>query len=366
MKGIKRNGKQINFNYGGKRKSKSYESPAKAQEALKELEDLITNGHTSVKDIVLHVKEKEIQTVSFYIQLWLEGSGKETLKRSTHDDYRGILKNHINKSDINRVSVDKVTPLDVENFLLAKLKTRANSTVTHIRNCLSGGFKLAIRDRAININPCHGFKISTKQDDKREPQPPPLSASEIEALLDTFKKHRPEYYDLVLLLVRAGLRIGEAVALKWGDINFGQRFITVQRNFTRGRIETTTKNGKNRKVDMTHQLVAVLQKRKLRLQKETTYVFQSKGEKPIDPSNWRDRVFNPMLKLSGLRRVRVHDLRHSYASLLIQGSKDMHYAKEQLGHSSIKVTIDIYGHILTPEGKERPVDILDNLAAAGV
>ncbi len=69
-----------------------------------------------------------------------------------------------------------------------------------------------------------------------------------------------------------------------------------------------------------------------------------------------------MLKKAELRPVRVHDLRHSYASLLIQATKDLHYAKEQLGHSSIKVTADIYGHLLKPEGEERQVDVLDRLA----
>jgi integrase len=58
--------------------------------------------------------------------------------------------------------------------------------------------------------------------------------------------------------------------------------------------------------------------------------------------------------------------RRSYASLIIQITKDLHYAKEQLGLSSIKVTIDIYGHILTPEWEERTVDILDNLAIGGL
>jgi integrase len=80
----------------------------------------------------------------------------------------------------------------------------------------------------------------------------------------------------------------------------------------------------------------------------------------INVNNWRRRVFNKALKKAGLRRIRIHDLRHTYASLLIQAGESLAYVRDQLGHHSIKVTVDIYGH-LAPEGNKQAVDKLDDV-----
>jgi integrase len=65
------------------------------------------------------------------------------------------------------------------------------------------------------------------------------------------------------------------------------------------------------------------------------------------------------LEKAGLRESRIHDLRHTYASLLIQAGESLAYVRDQLGHHSIKVTVDVYGH-LAPEGKKEAVDRLDD------
>ena len=81
------------------------------------------------------------------------------------------------------------------------------------------------------------------------------------------------------------------------------------------------------------------------------------GRAQIDPSNLR-KVFNRLLVDAGMRRIRSHDLRHTFASLLLQNGEGPTYVKEQMGHSSIQVTVDIYGH-LVPGGNRAAVDKLD-------
>jgi integrase len=81
------------------------------------------------------------------------------------------------------------------------------------------------------------------------------------------------------------------------------------------------------------------------------WVFINRDGKPLDGPNWRNRIFNKVLEKAKLRKIRIHDLRHTYASLLIQGRESLAYIKDQLGHHSIKVTVDIYGH-LAPEGNK--------------
>jgi integrase len=74
------------------------------------------------------------------------------------------------------------------------------------------------------------------------------------------------------------------------------------------------------------------------------------------------RFFNRLLTAAALRRVRFHDLRHSFASLLLQNGESLTYVKEQMGHSSVNVTVDIYGH-LVPGGNRQAVDRIDDPAA---
>ncbi len=89
-----------------------------------------------------------------------------------------------------------------------------------------------------------------------------------------------------------------------------------------------------------------------------SWVFCSETGGLLHPHNLRDRVFYRLLKAAGLRQVRFHDLRHTFASLLLQQGESMVYVKEQMGHSSIQVTVDLYGKLI-PGGNKQAVDRLD-------
>jgi integrase len=79
----------------------------------------------------------------------------------------------------------------------------------------------------------------------------------------------------------------------------------------------------------------------------------------LDGDNLRKREHRNILKKAGLRSIRLHDLRHTFASLLIQNGESLAYVKEQLGHHSIQITVDTYGH-LVPGGNRQAVDRLDD------
>jgi integrase len=188
------------------------------------------------------------------------------------------------------------------------------------------------------------------------------------------------YYPLFLCACRSGLRQGELIALKGTDLDFFGSFIYVQRTLSRGKI-TPPKNGKARKVDMSKNLTTVLtdllsKKRAAALRKEMEkpaadrrdaatvvnevmedWVFTTPPGTQLEPSNLR-KVFSKLLIAAKLRRVRFHDLRHTFATLLIQQGESLVYVRDQLGHFSIKVTADTYGH-LVPGGNRQAVDKLD-------
>jgi integrase len=87
-------------------------------------------------------------------------------------------------------------------------------------------------------------------------------------------------------------------------------------------------------------------------------VFRSPDGSILDPDNLYHRYFVPILKASGIRKIRLHDLRHTFGSLLIQNGASIVYTKEQMGHSSIQVTVDTYAHLI-PGAKVSFVDLLD-------
>ena len=89
------------------------------------------------------------------------------------------------------------------------------------------------------------------------------------------------------------------------------------------------------------------------------WVFINKVGKPISGDNWRKRVFKKALKKAKIRSIRIHDVRHNYASLLLQAGESMLYVRDQLGHSSIRITVDTYEH-LVPGGNKEAVDKLDD------
>ncbi len=154
------------------------------------------------------------------------------------------------------------------------------------------------------------------------------------------------------------MRQGELVGLKWRDIDFKGKFIEVRRGVTHG-IETTTKSHKIRRVDMTASLIETLQglyesrSREAAIQRVAMpeYVFLTPSWTRWDDSNLR-RIFAGLLTKAGIRRVRFHDLRHTYASLMAQAGAPPKYVQEQLGHSSIQVTMDIYSHLFPGGGQQ--------------
>ena len=142
--------------------------------------------------------------------------------------------------------------------------------------------------------------------------------------------------------------------------------IEVRRNCVRGLIGTP-KSGKVRRVDMSAGLKAVLQayltKRKRDILKKgwgesLQWLFYNGSGNAVDVNNIRERVFKKVLQKAGLRHIRMHDLRHTYATLRIDAGHNIADVSKQLGHHSIRITIDTYHHWM-PGSAKAEVDQLD-------
>jgi integrase len=281
-----------------------------------------------------------------------------------------------------------------------KAKGYEQSTIRNIMAPVRGMYNQAVEDGILDRNPAARIgKLNKRSKDKPRKKIDPLTREEVQILLKAAREKKYiHWYPLLLCAVRTGIREGELVSLKGTDLDFNGRFIHVQRNLSRGEI-SLTKSGRDRKVDMSAMLAECLsdllsRRRAEALQKELQkpagerrdrdavvnqvmedWLFQTpvmerselakrrrpnreaRGGTQLDPSNLR-KIFNRILIDAKLRRVRFHDLRHTFASLLIGQGESLAYVKEQMGHYSIQVTVDIYGH-LVPGGNRAAVDKLD-------
>jgi len=330
-------------------------------------------------------KEKPIPLFKHCAQAWIEITVPATCKESTADDYQAILDNHVSPV-FDDIKVDEITEGKIKEFLFSKVNAGyAGSTISHMKNVISGILNQAVDDDLIATNPVLnlGSKFMKKindaiqarrasNGDESEGEPDPLTQKELKLLLDKAQQNYPEHYPLFLLLARTGVRTGEALGLRWGDIDFNSRFINLKRSLSRGRI-TTLKGKRSRRVDMSLQLAETLKAYllkckekgiKLGLGDHPEYLFTNSRGGFIDVNNWRRRVFNKTLEKAKLRRIRIHDLRHTYATLRISKGDNIADVSNQLGHFSETFTMKIYYHWM-PGKKKSEVDELDDIEFQG-
>jgi integrase len=174
-----------------------------------------------------------------------------------------------------------------------------------------------------------------------------LEPQEIQALLAAAT---PPNDTLLHVAVYTGLRRGELFALQWGDVDWGTGKdggrIWVKRSCYQGKITTPKTESSIRVVDVPQRtLDELMVYREMFPPRAGGFIFRTDKGTPIDPDNWSKRRFIPILEQAGLRQVGLHALRHTYASLLINQGESIKYVSRQLGHASIQITADLYGHL---------------------
>ena len=364
------------ISHSGKRTSRKVGDKRAAEVVARKIEAKLALGDFNIDK----KKEKPIPLFKDCAQAWIEITIPATCKENTTEDYERILKNHV-LPVFEEMQIDEINCGSIKNFLFSKVNEGYSaSTIGHFKNVVSGVLTSAVDDELITVNPTLnlGKKFMQKIKDaikarrvsngnENEGEPDPLTHQELKLLLDTTQQHRPDYYPLFLFIARTGCRIGEALGLKWGDIDFNSRIINLKRSYSRRRI-TTLKNKRSRQIDMSRQLAEVLQVYRLKCKQkglslglgaEPEYVFTNTRGKLIDVSNWRPQIFNKALEKAKLRKIRIHDIRHTYATLRISKGDNIADVSHQLGHHSPKFTMDFYFHWM-PGKKKFEVDALDD------
>jgi integrase len=283
---------------------------------------------------------------------WIEYK-KPNLRETTWEVYEGHVRNHFH--DLDYLKINRIQTSTVEKFIRAKQDSGMHLlTLRKILVTLGQIFNYAVRHRYIDFNPL------------REAERPRSKGNEGESQSDRIKILKPdqikiflaktelqEYRMLFTLAIFSGARQGELLGLKWGDIHWEDDQIHIQRTFNNGRFFEVKTKESNRKIDIGPRVMAALKKWKLAcIKNELDLVFPNEAGKPIDHHNMVYRVFLPTLKAAVLPRIRFHDLRHTYASLLIEQGENPKYIQSQLGHSSPTVTMNVYAHLMKPTNPE--------------
>ena len=150
--------------------------------------------------------------------------------------------------------------------------------------------------------------------------------------------------------------MGEILALEWASLDLDAKTLRIERGWHRGRI-VSTKTGRARTVDLSSQLVEVLKHYRRESARLGGRVFVTASGLPLDVTNWRRHAWLPALAAASLPPHRIHDLRHTYASQMLQAGASPAYIADQIG-DSLKTLLIVYAHYL--HGTERGrVDALD-------
>lgn len=316
-------------------------------------------------------------TFGEFTDRYINDYAKVALKRSTWKSYEQMLRTHI-LPVLRDQPIDQITRSTLKRFLLAKRNEGlARGTLQNIQVLLSGIFSHAYEDEVIKTHPALKLGKFLGKHDRRE-HVNPLTADQVRQFLAICRAQFREHHAFMLTAFRTGMRLGELIGLGWDDIDFDAMRIEVKRGCSHGHF-STPKSHKSRVVDMSDQLAQTLIEHRHALlakfgalptvepqisgskTEHVRLVFPGPTGGTLDPDNFRKRVFTKILEAADLPHMRIHDIRHTYASMLLQNGESLHYVKEQLGHASIQTTVDVYGHIV-PGSNRKAVNRLDDPA----
>ncbi|HUV30715.1 MAG TPA: site-specific integrase [Acidobacteriota bacterium] len=286
---------------------------------------------------------QEFEKILFeeYSAKWLSDYAKISVKASTYNSYETIVRLHLNPR-FGKQFLHRISTSDIQKFVSEKI-TKEKLTPKSVVNFLvplKEMFKHAVAWGFIKRDPSLYVKrprVELEEMDFFTPE-------EIRLFLDNVN---PNHYPLFLTAVMTGMRRGELLALQWVDIDWNSNQISVRRSIYRGEFVNPKSKNSIRRIVITPILrQAFEQHRLLGRKSELGLIFSNENGFPLNPENLIKREFHSALDRAGLRRIRFHDLRHSYASLLISQGENIKFIQSQLGHSSAKTTLDRYGHLM--------------------
>lgn len=349
----------------GKRKQKwfhGYRTKKEAEKAMAKKLAEISSGN--------YVEPKRIPFRKL-LDDWLEHHVKHRTSPKTLETYKYLVSRHI-VPQIGDIVLDKLTPYQLQklySYLLNRDtgagKKLSKTTVHHIHRICYGALKWGVQMRMIPHNVAEN--VTPPQRNKQEIKT--WTQEEVNRFLEEAKKEW--LYPLFFVAVATGLRRGELLGLKWGDIDLNQGTLSIRRTVQRTddglivREQTKTDNSR-RTVSISPATVDLLNRHRSKqaeqlkiLGKKSDFVFTNTLGNILEPRKV-NQVFDRIIRRAGLPKIRFHDLRHTHATLLLQQGVHPKIVSERLGHANISITMDIYSHVI-PSMQRKAAKMFDQI-----
>jgi integrase len=336
-------------------------SKGEAQKRLRELLALLDKG--------IYTPPVKL-TLADLLKQWLQGYCKTNCSMRTLDSYQSTIEHHLLPA-LGYIQLKQLQPPMIQAYYGRACEKLSAKSVLYHHRILKQCLKYAIRQGYLGRNPCD-FVDPPKP---RRKTMRTLTPDELRTLLETGSNN--QFYPVIYTAVSTGLRQAELLGLRWRDIDLDLQSISVCRALYKRRgvcefKEPKTSHSK-RRVSMTAKLADYLKEYKGgreslslhlgRLLKPDDLVFSNMDGKPLDPGVLSHN-FARIVKRAGLENVRFHDLRHTFASLMLLRRVPPKLISEALGHSSVAFTMDTYGHIIDSMGPDA-MALLDGVLPAG-
>lgn len=293
-------------------------------------------------------------TLNEYLDKWLEVAARPRVSRRTADGYAGLLERYIRPA-IGRKRLDSLQPLDIQK-VYGEMQARDLSArvVRHAHSALHNALKQAVKWGMIIRNPSDLAELPKVPHKERRVLSPDEAARFLKAA--DIMPHGL-IFEFALL---SGMRPEEYLALQWADVDMSRSTVQVRRALVRHKKSWSFEEPKTARSRRTVFLPAPLlsklaaHKRRqgeARLKLGAAWhthdlIFCSEQGTPLSIPNITNRYFRPILEKAELPRIRLYDLRHTCATLLLIAEENPKVVSERLGHSTIVLTLDTYSHVL--------------------
>ncbi|MDP8961934.1 MAG: site-specific integrase [Actinomycetota bacterium] len=337
------------------REKRGFRTRAEAEEALAiVIATLKTGGYVKPEDV----------TVREFLRDWLQRKAEDDLKPSTAASYQSKIESYLIPK-LGAVHLQDLNVVMIEDALRELLRSGGGGrrplsvrTVTYSRVLLRAALADAVRRGLLATNPATHARVPGKAHVDHTPRgvpQAPWSVEEVRAFLQSVHGNRLEA--LWVIYIHTGLRRGEALALRWSDFDLTSRRLRVERNLTvadrRFVIQTPKTKDALRDVALDEVVIAAMRAHRRRQAQERLaageawqdrdLVFCRQDGSELDP-DWISREFRRLTITARLRPVRLHDLRHGHATLMLRAGVPVEVVSRRLGHARISVTMDMYVH----------------------
>jgi integrase len=301
----------------------------------------------------------KITVKEFLEDHWLPTiKGMNTIKPTTKIAYTLHVKQRI-VPVIGHIRLQKLTTKDID-ALYTKLTTEPGprgkplspASCRAMASCLGRALDKAVKWNLITRNPADG----ADKPQLTRPKMKTWTREELSTFLALTEADR--LYPLWRVLAMTGMRRGEALGLRWSDVDMESGTLSIQRSRTQAgyeAVEQDTKTGRSRVVALDAETVAALRRQsEQQLQDaanwrgdwvEGGHVFTRENGTPWQPDRIT-KLFGQAVSASGLKRIRLHDLRHTHATLALQAGIHPKVVAERLGHAKASMTLDTYSHVI--------------------